>query len=272
MGSITERFVLPARYEIRKLEPHHNRWALAILSHANIFHQELTDVLYPEDRVARCYKLGQANYTIDHCIKSGYSFGVFDTEFRYKREQSAQKGGELYWDDRDLDVTELQLLEQMDFALVSVAMAYDPIDPFDHTKLGPLMAAYPVLGHIAVINDARDSRPEKERLPKGPGERLFRAGTATRVEYEGHGLAKGLAHFLMHHVAQLGFKGVQVDGMHHAIKKIWLNSPAPFTAKLLGEIDSADYEEEVAGKIVKPFFPVSEPLIRVWVSLVPDST
>ena len=85
MGSVTERYVLPARYEIRSLKPHHNRWALAILSHSNIFHQELSDVLYPEDRVARCYNLSQAYYTIDHCIKSGYSFGVFDTEFKVRQ-------------------------------------------------------------------------------------------------------------------------------------------------------------------------------------------
>jgi hypothetical protein len=43
------------------------------------------------------------------------SFGAFDTEYKYKRLESAATEGKLYWDEKEVDAENRTLLEQIDF-------------------------------------------------------------------------------------------------------------------------------------------------------------
>ncbi len=57
-------------------------------------------------------------------------------------------GGALYWDLADESVSSDTLLEQMDFPLVSVALAYDGFNALEMDKMGPLMAALLPFGAV----------------------------------------------------------------------------------------------------------------------------
>lgn len=133
---------LPARYQIRPLGPEHAAWAAAIVCHSNVFHSTVFPLVYPDDKPARFRQaMKAAGYLVDHQIKSGLSFGVFDTEYPFKQAASAActAGGKLYWDaedphaDDDL-LTGDDLLAAMDFPLVSVALAYDGVDKLDFAQ------------------------------------------------------------------------------------------------------------------------------------------
>lgn len=128
---------LPARYEIRPLGPEHAPWATAIVCHSNAFHSTVFPVVYPERVAARFNAaLKAAGYLVDHQIKSGLSYGVFDKEYPFRRPESASApaGGRFYWDPEEEgneEMTAEEVLERMDFPLVSVALAYDGFDKMD---------------------------------------------------------------------------------------------------------------------------------------------
>lgn len=126
---------LPSRYEIRTLGPEHAEWAGAIVAHSNIFHSTVFPVIYPDNKTARfnaATRFGQ--YLLEHQINSGLSLGIFDKEYQYRRADSAATGGKFYWDVEDDQATAEELLEAMDFPLVSVALAYDGKNPLDMEK------------------------------------------------------------------------------------------------------------------------------------------
>lgn len=114
---------LPARFEIRRLTEHDVLHALAIMTHSRVFHSPLWTVLYPEDQTERAYRLqrGMTHFVTISCA-SGYSYGVFDREYQFKRPESAAEGGKLWWDEENPHATKEDLLKQMDFPLVSIAL------------------------------------------------------------------------------------------------------------------------------------------------------
>lgn len=132
---------LPSRYEIRTLGPEHIDWADAIVCHSNMFSSPVWPILLPENKTGRCYGMFKAaNYLVRHQIDSGLSLGVFDKEYQFKRPESAATGGKLYWDLDNEAADRSELLEQMDFPLVSVALAYDASNPLDMAELVPIIA------------------------------------------------------------------------------------------------------------------------------------
>lgn len=123
---------LPSRYEIRQLGPEHAQWASAIVIHSNIFYSTVFAVTYPEKQTARFNAaMKAADYLVNHQIESGLSFGVFDKEYEYRREDSAAAQGKFHWDPENENLSGSQILENMDFPLVSVALAYDGFDKLD---------------------------------------------------------------------------------------------------------------------------------------------
>ena len=76
------------------------------------------------------------------------SFGIFDTQYKFKRPESASTQGKLYWDENDLDSDGAALLQQMDFPLVSVALAYDGSQPLDMPRMMPLLEVLPLFATI----------------------------------------------------------------------------------------------------------------------------
>jgi hypothetical protein len=256
------------RYEIRKLGPEHLAWGKAIVIHSMVFHSPVWPKIYPEHQIQRVYQGFQAaDYIVRHQIDSGLSYGVFDKEYQFKHPESAKSGGALYWDEHNLDSTSELLLEQMDFPLVSIALAFDTTNPFHVPSLKPFCAVLPffpvVFGRFAVA----DSREPGSWEAKGPKEVMGRSGTATRADYEGQGIMKKMSHWLMREAANMGFRGITIDCFHDAVHCVWMTPPAPFKATLAGSFNINDIEEEVDGKMVKSYPHVDQVASKVYVAL-----
>lgn len=132
---------LPARYEIRPLGPEHAEWAAAIVVHSNVFHSTVFAPVYPDNQAVRFRQaLQAAGYLVDHQVKSGLSFGVFDTEYPFKQPGSAAGvgGGTFYYEQLSAEGDDVRtgedILAAMDFPLVSVALAYDGVDKLDFAQ------------------------------------------------------------------------------------------------------------------------------------------
>jgi hypothetical protein len=262
---------LPPRYEIRQLTEKHIPWASAIIIHSNIFCSPLWTAIYPDGRTARAYRaMAVADYLVRHQITSGLSFGVFDTEYQFKKAESEATDGKLYWDETDLDADQEKLLSQMDFPLCSVALSYDGINGLDMEKLMPLIQVLPAFSTIYHTLETLDPRDPESWKPKHPHEVLMRNATSTRADYEGQGFMKKLAHYLMRHAASLGFRGIQIECAHDAVTHTWLHPPEPFKAQLISSFRTETYEEDAddeSGKKVNPFGEAKQLLTKVFVTL-----
>ena len=260
---------LPSRYEIRQLTTKHVPWAMAIVLHTNMFHSPIWPLVYPEGRAKRVRQGAKAaDYLIRHQIESGMSFGIFDKEYKYKRPESAATQGKLYWDENDLESDGPALLEQMDFPLASVALAYDGSNPLDLSSLMPMfevLPLFPILYHILEELDKRDPASWKAQ---GPHEVLMRNATSTRVDYERQGLMKKLAQWLMREAALKGYRGIQIECAHDAVTHTWMNAPKPFKSELVVQFDTATYvQEDENGKKFHPFEPSKQVVTKVYVKL-----
>lgn len=267
--TMTNATNLPSRYEIRKLEPKHSQWASAIVCHSNLFHSTIFPRVYTEDKTLRFNNMMKAApYLIDHQIDSGLSLGVFDLEYQYKKADSASSDGKFYWDPENNNATGEELLEAMDFPLVSVALSYDGVDPLDPALLGPMVASLPVFATVYHQLDQLDPRPSQSWKPaKGRGEILMRNATSTRREYEGQGLMSALARYLMRDAAAKGYKAINIECLSDAVTHVWSEPPSPFKGEVVASFRSEEYEEDIDGRKVNPFAPSSQLITRVWTTL-----
>ncbi|KAJ5807588.1 hypothetical protein N7447_011044 [Penicillium robsamsonii] len=260
---------LPPQYEIRVLGPEHEEWARAICIQTNLFHSPLWPVVYPENKTQRAYQtFRDAHYLIKHQIDSGKSLGIFDKEYQYKRPESAATGGKLYWDLDDENVTESELAEQMDFPLVSIAMAYDGIDELDITQIEPLIAALPLFGTVYHALEERDPRDPASWKPTSRGQVLMRNATNTVKTHSGRGLMRLLAEEMMRRSAAEGYRGIQIESVSEAVQKVWSKPPAPFKGTIISQIHTTTYEEQnEEGEVVYPLRPANVNISKIWVDL-----
>ncbi|PNY28311.1 Uncharacterized protein TCAP_01772 [Tolypocladium capitatum] len=260
---------LPSRYEIRVLEPEHVEWAAAIVVHSNMFYSPVWTVLYPDNKTARAYDcLKHATYLVEHQIKSNRSLGAFDKEHRFRRQESVATGGALYWDLSDEGADADKLLEQMDFPLVSVALAYDSFYGLDMDKMAGLLGVLPLFGPFYNALAAGDKRDARSWQANGPGEVLFRNATSTRHDHEGKGIMKALAQHMMRTAAAEGFRGIQIECLADAVKHVWSNPPPPFRGEVVSEFHTMTYEDEDAdGETVHPFRPANQRATKVYCTL-----
>ncbi|KAF2019841.1 hypothetical protein BU24DRAFT_419455 [Aaosphaeria arxii CBS 175.79] len=264
---------LPPRYEIRQLQPEHLEWVMAIVIHSNVFYSPVWTVLYPDyltDKLHEAMRNGK--YLFEHQIKSGLSFGVFDTEYTFKRAESAPTGGKLYWDESEPEVKSSQgvqaeskrLLEQMDFPLVSVAMSYDGINALDLKKMEPMLQVLPHFGLIYHILDVLDQRAPETWKATGDGQVLMRNATSTRRDYEGQGIMAALARWLMREAAGKGYRGIQIESINNAVAHVWGKAEPPFEGTVISEFDTATWADE-EGK--HAFEPAKQVCKKIWVDL-----
>jgi hypothetical protein len=267
---------LRPRYEIRQLEPKHVEWAAAIVSHSNSFCSTVWPLLYPENDGKDTIQLAiDADYLVRHQIDSGLSFGVFDTEYVFKREESKATAGKLYWDLSEPSVKEKQglkgeaerLLEQMDFPLVSVALSYDAYNALDMSKMKPLLAALPHFGLIYHNLEESDGRNPESWKPKGPNEVVFRNATSTRQDYEGEGIMAALARWLMREAASRGYRGIQIEALADAVTHVWSTAEPPFKGTVVGEFHTETWKDE-DGNL--GFAPVHQRITKCYVDLEPQ--
>ncbi|KAK8050991.1 hypothetical protein PG993_002376 [Apiospora rasikravindrae] len=260
---------LPSRYEIRPLGPEHVEWAKAIVTHSNAFGSPVWSVLWPDEMTDRNYKVfGALDHMVEHQIASGYSLGLFDTEYQYKRSESAATGGKLWWDTEDLSADGDKLMEQMDFPLLSVALAYDGFFPFDMSRIAPVAL---VLGgfaeslHALEVLDKRDPASWK---PTGPRQVLMRNATATKLDEGGKGLMRHLAHRIMRQAAENGFRGMQIEGYHDSVTAVWSNPPAPFKGEIVSRINAWTWGvENEKGEMVHMLRPSKQDCSKIYVTL-----
>jgi hypothetical protein len=220
--------------------------------------------LYPDEQTKRTYDTFEAARSLMALnIASGLSYGVFDTNYQFKRPESATEGGKLYWDTANLDATGADLIEQMDFPLVSIAMAYDAGDPTrDGSEWAPLVACHPrfaTMFHIIM---------EGENKPKSKGQVIERGGTSTRHDYEGRGLAKAMGQFVLYQWANEGFRIMQMGAANQGVVNIFMNPPAPFKGEIAARMKTLEYEEEADGEKIRPFAVCGDvPCVRIVATL-----
>lgn len=266
---------LKSRYEIRKLERKHIEWASAIVSHSNMFYSPVWPIIYPNKDFKDVIQLIQdTDYLVRHQVNSGLSFGVFDTEYTYKREESKATEGKLYWDVSEPSVKDSQgleaegqrLLQQMDFPLVSVALAYDAFNALEISKMEPLLTALPHFGLVNHVLTERDPRDPESWKAKGPNEVLLRAATSTRRDYEGEGIMAGLARWLMREADAKGFRGIQIECLADAVTHVWSTAEPPYEGKVISEFHTDTWKDE-QGNV--GFAPSHQRVTKVYVDLKP---
>ncbi|KAI1619770.1 hypothetical protein EDD37DRAFT_190652 [Exophiala viscosa] len=264
---------LPARYEIRRLTEEHLPWTIAVGFHSNAFYSPIWPATYPDAGQRFIGGFSAGEYLLRHQIVSGHSFGIFDLEYKFKREES-KPNGKLYWDLNKIDASPEELHEQMDFPLVSIAMSYDGINPLDLEKMGPLMKVLPAFETTYSMINERDPRKDIWK-PTGPKQVLLRNATATRHDAEGKGLTRKLADFLMRYAAEQGFQNIQSVTAHDAVFSVWSNPPRPFNSTLICEFNTQDAieEKQVNGETVmtKVFGDAKQRVTKVWVELKPTA-
>jgi len=264
---------LPSKYEIRRLTVEDIPWAKAIVLHANIFHSTIWPITYPHDKTARLYNsFDKGDYLIRHQVESGHSLGVFDLEYKFKREESKSTGGKLYWDFKTMSLSAEELLEQMDFPLLSIALSYDQANPLVPENLEPIIKELPLFGtsyHLLEELDTRDNLWKATR----PNEVLLRNATASRRDVEGLRLMANLAQFVMRYAAQEGFRAIQIETFDDRVFKVWSNPPAPFKGTKISAFNTWEYaeDEEVDGQVRKifPFANAHQTIAKVFVELKP---
>lgn len=264
---------LPARYEIRRLTEEHVPWIIALIFHSSGFHSPIWPLVYPDVKARVIRGFPKADYLYRHQVLSGHSFGVFDLEYQFKREES-KPDGKLYWDLDNIDVSPEELLEQMDFPLVSVAMAYDGTDPLDLESMGPMLEILPGFLVIYSMLHERDVHRDS-RQPTAPKQIMLRNGTATRHDYEGKGLTRKLSEFLMRYAAEQGFQSIEIASAHDAVCKVWSTPPPPFKSTMICDFNTQDAVEEkqVDGETVKVkvFGDVNQRVTKMLVDLQPTA-
>ncbi|EER36861.1 conserved hypothetical protein [Histoplasma capsulatum H143] len=241
-----------SRFEIRQLRPEHIEWAKAVHSHSNSFFSPIWPKLYPNLPPWRIHDFFSAfDHLVRHQIESGLSYGIFDTEYKFKDPGSAKTGGKLYWEQPTTDIekeatTQQSLLDQMDFPLVSIALSFDPFNPFEMEKMMSLFALAPEFAFINAQINERDTRdPAMLEDPSAPGQILRRNSTATRADYMGLGLMKMLSHHLMNEAAGKGFREIKIETFSDAVFRVWTNPPSPYKAEVVCELNLKEFAGEV---------------------------
>lgn len=258
-------------FEVRQLHVEDLNMVKAVMCHSMIFESPIwSKVIPPSDLAKHMYQLFKESdlWTL-HGLHSGYSYGVFDKNYVLKRPESEATGGKLYWDFDALSATKEQLLEQMDFPLASLALAYDGFNKFDFSQLTEMEKWLPGIPGISKLLEERDTRDPASWQPTALGQVMFRNATQTRSDYQGRGLMKTLAHFLMGQAKKQGFRAIKIECFNEILPRVWCKPPAPFKAILVSEGHSSEVEDvNEDGEKVYPIRKASQKVSRIHVDLL----
>lgn len=265
---------LSDRYEIRQLEQRHVEWVAAIAAHANVYQGWCASLFDGKQAKTTLGFARNVAVTYRKTVELGYSYGIFDKEYQFKRVESVATGGGLYFSEFDESDPELEvngrekLNDAMDFPLVTYGMQYDASDPSPAELLfSSLVKEVPVLGYVFAARPAltieerakREAEPDKSlEVKPNRGEVMGRNGTATKDGYAGKGLAKALAYWLMRDAKSKGYKKMVIGVNSSAVQHIYSNPPAPFKANVLMFYPCQDHEVEIDGKMMKLFAQCKE--------------
>lgn len=262
--------MLAPNYEIRVLGPEHVSWATAIFMHGTMFDSPVWSLLYAEAKTKRTYALYESALDfVAHQISSGLSLGVFDKDYKFHYEDSAATGGKLHWDLSDEAADGDKLLRQMDFPLVSIALAHDRFHTVEPADVDPILAVLPKLGVTLQALKKNDRGEPVDLEATAAGQVILRNGTNTRADYQGKGLMKALAHYMMLDAAEKGWQGLRIECAADAVTHVWTNPPAPFKSQIVSELDTWTYEEtdQETRQKTHPLRPAKQRVVKVRVYL-----
>lgn len=139
--------------------------------------------------------------------------------------------------------------------LVDTSQAYDGATPRDGSEWAPILAAFPAFAYIDAALTRDDKRDPESWKPSRYGEVVRRGGMATRQDYAGFGLAKGMAWWHLWEMRGRGFSGYQITTAHPGLSRVFLGVEGPLRARLVARAGVGEVEVE-AGEgrgVVRPF-------------------
>ena len=245
------------RYEIRKIGPEVAEWCKALTIYGFLLRTSIWTPIIPEPKPATALKaLENLSDYFDHAINSGLSYGIFDTEYQYKRPQSVGTGGALYWaelDPQDSDLAE-EMIEGMDFPLVSLALTYDFFYQRKADFEPPMLELIPLHPQVMMLLGQADPRPSESWLPHAAGEVVCRTGTVTKPGYERQGLMGALSKFVILQLKHFGFRGLIIGTAGSAVHRVYTEPPNGVKSTVLHHYDVEAMElEEQDGRKIRPY-------------------
>jgi len=209
-------------------------------------------------------------------IASGMSFGIFDTQYRFKQPSLAARNQMLHWrgPNSPLDPGQTsfetygasQMQDSMDFPLVCMALSVDAFASGDARARSGLLDLIPLQQQlssflISVSANYGGGKTKGKRKTSASltltdyGQVLVRSGCVTRLGYEGQGLATALNHFVMLEAKAGGFRGIKV-GVSNAslLRNSYSNPPPGCRTEILAHWNFEDIEmRDEYGTIIRPY-------------------
>jgi hypothetical protein len=209
-------------------------------------------------------------------IASGMSFGIFDTQYRFKQPSLAARNQMLHWrgPNSPLDPGQTsfemygasQMRDSMDFPLVCMALSVDAFAPGDARARREMLSLIPLQQQLSsfLASLSADSSGGKTKgkhktsallTPTDYGQVLVRSGCVTRLGYEGQGLATALNHFVMLEAKAWGFKGIKVAlNSASLLRSSYSNPPPGCRTEILAHWDFEDIEmHDEYGTAIRPY-------------------
>ncbi|KAI1075688.1 hypothetical protein F5B20DRAFT_585056 [Whalleya microplaca] len=258
----THGVVLDPRYQIRRVDPSVGDWAKAMGVEGFLLRDAtLWKPILPAPKTANALKgFRKLSGHYNHSIMSGHSYAIFDTQYRYRRTQSAAYGGMLYWDELDPRESGFEkhgrrkMLERMDFPMVCIAFAFDAFAPRSESATAKMLDLLPLQSQLGAFLASMDPRPMETWAPTDYGQVLIRSGCVTRPGYEGQGLATALNQFVMLEAKWRGFYGINVGMGNASIYRSYMNPPPGVRSEVLSYWDFEEIElVDKRGRKIRPY-------------------
>lgn len=261
---------LSLRYRIRKLTLADLSSVKALLVQSKTSPSSFCPTVDSGNQTVIAYQQYHAvDYLVRHAINSNMSFGVFDTEYKYRYSSSIKTGGKLHWDENNIRASSKQLLHQIDFPLVSIALSHDAADPPDEHKVEGYLDIRPSYKQACAHLESLIPASARDGYRDAPlGKVLMRKGSVTRGDYEGRGIMKGLALWLVWEAKRCGFEVIEIPVSSPAVRRVWENLPPPFKVDVMAEYVIEDLEVcDERGKTERPFEGIQTEICQLRINL-----
>ncbi|KAI0144265.1 hypothetical protein GGR57DRAFT_482558 [Xylariaceae sp. FL1272] len=265
----THGIYIPPRYVIRRLDHTVLEWVVAMGIEGFMLRDDsIWKPLLPHPKTANALRgLDKLAGYYQHALTSGFSFGIFDTQYVFSHPQSAATGRMLHWRG-GLDPGQLefetygadQMRVAMDFPLVCMALSCDAFAPVDPRVMQNVNELMPLQAQLnAFLSSASDDFGKgKGKATRGSvtdyGQILSRFGCVTRLGYENRGLATALNRFVMLEAKAWGFRGIRVGTGNASVLRFWMDPPKGFQSEIVAHWNFEDIEmQDEEGRVVKPY-------------------
>ncbi|KAJ5975036.1 hypothetical protein N7481_008743 [Penicillium waksmanii] len=270
MTKVQTLHTLSPRYQIRKLTLADLSSAKALLVQSKTSPSSICPAVESGNQTILAYQQYHAvEDLVRHTINSNMSFGVFDTEYTYRYPSSIKTGGKLHWDVNDIRASSKQLLHQIDFPLVSIALSHDAADPPDEHVMRRHLDIRPGYAQLCAHLESLIPASARDGYRDAPlGKVLMRKGSVTRGDYEGRGIMKGLALWLVVEAKRRGFEIIEIPVSNAIVRRVWENLPPPCRVVVMAEYVIEDLEVcDENGRKKRPFEGIKTEICQLRIKL-----